>query len=450
MKFIDLFAGLGGFHLALEDLGHTCVFASELNLNLREVYKKNFPSTEKVKGDILNLDINTIGQHDVLCAGFPCQPFSRAGLRKGFEDVNKGNLFFEMMKIINKYQPEYIILENVETLLRHGGNVKRNNLKNSLNIEGETFRIIRKLLEKKKYSRGRYEIACQVLSPHEYGIPHHRRRLFIVGRLKSKGGLKHFEWPKKKDVKKTSIHNGNFTINKKIDKEELKSIKLTQDEQIIYDTWHDFVKNFPKENSLPSFPIWSHEWGANYPFEEKTPFSCNKNELVGLMGSYGEKIKSMKHNEIINKYIPRYSQSENEKFPDWKVRYIKQNRDFYKKNKEYLDSFKKRLYGLEFSYQKLEWSCKDTSHTFNDKIIQFRQSGLRISRDNWFPALTTVSTQRPYMPFVGRKMTVDELAQLQSMNGLKYKPEYNNGAKKAYGNAVNTEVVKLICKNLLL
>ena len=181
MKFIDLFAGLGGFHLGLERLGHECVFASEINKNLRELYSKNFPKTIKIVGDITKVDINQIGNHDILTAGFPCQPFSRAGLRKGFDDKYKGNLFFEIIKILNKYQPEYIILENVETLLKHGGNVTKNKLKNSINTEGVTFRTIRKLLEKEKFSRGRYEIACQILSPHEFGIPQHRKRLFFMG-----------------------------------------------------------------------------------------------------------------------------------------------------------------------------------------------------------------------------------------------------------------------------
>ena len=113
MKFIDLFAGLGGFHLGLEELGHECVFASEINKNLREIYLRNFPNT-KISGDITKVDINKIGDHSILTAGFPCQPFSRAGLRKGFDDETKGNLFFDIMKIINKYHPEYIILENVE------------------------------------------------------------------------------------------------------------------------------------------------------------------------------------------------------------------------------------------------------------------------------------------------------------------------------------------------
>ena len=449
MNFIDLFAGLGGFHIALQELGHKCIYASELNSNLRDVYKKNFPDTKLIVGDILKVDLKKIGNHDILCAGFPCQPFSRAGLRKGFEDENKGNLFFEILKILNLYKPEYLILENVETLLKHGGNVKKNKLNNSLNEEGETFRTIRKLLEKKKFSKGQYEIACKVLSPHEFGIPQHRRRLFIVGRLKSKGGLKNFNWPDKQNISKTSIHNGYFKLSEKISADELDSINLTKNEQVIYDTWHDFVKNFTIDNPIPSFPIWAHEWGATYPYKEETPYASTVESLNNFCGSFGKTIKSDNKEEILVNFIPRYSQTKIDVFPRWKIRYIEQNRLFYLANKEYLDVFKERLKNFEFSYQKLEWGCKGAKHTFNDKIIQFRQSGLRVSKDNWFPALTTVSTQRPYMPFAARKMSVDELSQIQSLQHLKYKPEFNNGAKAAYGNAVNSKIVKLIIKNLI-
>lgn len=449
MKFIDLFAGLGGFHLGLSELGHECVFASEINKNLREIYSKNFPSTT-IAGDITKVDVNKIGDHSILTAGFPCQPFSRAGLRKGFNDKNKGNLFFEIMKIINKYNPEYIILENVETLLRHGGNIKLNKLKNSINTEGETFRTIREMLEKKKYSRGRYEVACQILSPHEFGIPQHRRRLFIVARLRSKGGLKHFEWPNKHDLSKTSIHNEFFKLDKNITDEELNFIKLTKDEKKIFTTWKYFVENFPKNKNLPSFPIWSHEWGATYDYKEKTPYYSSLKELQNKHGMYGQRILSNNKQEILDKYIPRYSQQKTEKFPSWKIRYIEQNRNFYQDNKYYLDKFKSKILNFEFSYQKFEWACKGEKHTFNDKIIQFRQSGLRVSRNRWFPALTTISTQRPYMPFANRKMTVNELSQLQSLQKLKYKPEFNNGAKTAYGNAVNSKIVELIAKNLII
>ena len=97
LKFIDLFAGLGGFHLALQSLGHECVFASELNHELRELYTKNHKT--KIEGDINAVDVNTIPAHDILCAGFPCQPFSKAGAQLGLDDPKNGNLFYKIIEI---------------------------------------------------------------------------------------------------------------------------------------------------------------------------------------------------------------------------------------------------------------------------------------------------------------------------------------------------------------
>lgn len=102
MTFIDLFAGLGGFHVALHELGCKCVFASELREDLRTLYKLNFPDTPIVEGDITKVDLSLIPHHDILCAGFPCQPFSQAGKRMGFKDEGRGNMFSYICKVIEE------------------------------------------------------------------------------------------------------------------------------------------------------------------------------------------------------------------------------------------------------------------------------------------------------------------------------------------------------------
>jgi DNA (cytosine-5)-methyltransferase 1 len=114
LKCIDLFAGLGGFHLALADLGHKCVFASELYEEQRELFEKNHQT--KIQEDINDVDKNSIPPHDILCAGFPCQPFSKAGAQLGLNDPNNGNLFYKIMEIINQHEPEFVFLENVSNL----------------------------------------------------------------------------------------------------------------------------------------------------------------------------------------------------------------------------------------------------------------------------------------------------------------------------------------------
>jgi len=115
LKFIDLFAGLGGFHLALSELGHNCVFASEINEDLRTLYKTNYGLD--CDGDINQVDIPQIPKHDIICAGFPCQPFSKAGKQNGLKDVDNGTFFEKrIMEIADYHQTEYIFLENVPNL----------------------------------------------------------------------------------------------------------------------------------------------------------------------------------------------------------------------------------------------------------------------------------------------------------------------------------------------
>ena len=121
LNFIDLFAGLGGFHIALSELGHNCVFASELNEDLRQLYKINHGI--ECEGDITKIDIANIPEHDIICAGFPCQPFSKAGNQNGLKDADNGNLFDRIMEIADHQVPEYIFLENVPNLKRQFTNL---------------------------------------------------------------------------------------------------------------------------------------------------------------------------------------------------------------------------------------------------------------------------------------------------------------------------------------
>ena len=114
MRFIDIFAGLGGFHTGLARLGHTCVFASELDVSLQELYKKNYGL--QPEGDIRKIPIEKIPAHDILCAGSPCQPFSKAGEQQGFECPKWGDLFGHVLRILQYHKPQYVMLENVPNL----------------------------------------------------------------------------------------------------------------------------------------------------------------------------------------------------------------------------------------------------------------------------------------------------------------------------------------------
>ena len=170
-KFVDLFAGLGGFHVGLQKLGGTCVFAAEWQPHLRDLYEVNFGL--RPHGDIRDVSPNSVPNHDLLCAGFPCQPFSKAGQQLGFECTHQGDLFFNVASIIEAKEPPYVILENVPNLLQHNA--------------GKTFTRIKGILASAGYS-----VDARRFSPHQFGIPQIRDRLYIVG---SRKGLGEFEWP---------------------------------------------------------------------------------------------------------------------------------------------------------------------------------------------------------------------------------------------------------------
>ena len=174
MKFIDLFAGIGGFHLALHDLGHECVFASEIDKNARITYKENFirrsPSlfaNNAYNDNILSItDPSTeIPDFDILCAGFPCQPFSQAGFKRGFSEGkdDRGNMFFNICSIIEAKRPRAFFLENVRHILKHDN--------------GRTFSIIKEHLEEKLG----YSFAFKVVKASDHGLPQFRPRVFMVG-----------------------------------------------------------------------------------------------------------------------------------------------------------------------------------------------------------------------------------------------------------------------------
>ena len=118
-KFIDLFCGIGGFHQAMADLGGECVYASDIDADCRKTYERNYGI--KPDGDITKVEAKDIPAHNVLCGGFPCQAFSKAGNRLGFADPTKGTLFFDIMRIAKYHKPEYMLLENVRNLASHDG-----------------------------------------------------------------------------------------------------------------------------------------------------------------------------------------------------------------------------------------------------------------------------------------------------------------------------------------
>lgn len=195
-KFIDLFCGIGGFHLAFENLAE-CVFANDWNEHAVKTYRENF-TTNLVCGDLSQIDINTIPDHDILCAGFPCQPFSIAGTQEGFNHPTQGTLFFDVVSIIKEKKPKVVFLENVKNLIKHD--------------QGNTFQIILKSIRELGY-----HIKFKVLNTTEYGnIPHNRERIFILCFSDVKQCEK-FKFPQKL-LLKTELFKDIIDITKPADK----------------------------------------------------------------------------------------------------------------------------------------------------------------------------------------------------------------------------------------
>lgn len=177
--FIDLFAGIGGVRMGFEAAGGRCVFTSEWDEYAQKTYTKNFGEDHKIAGDITKIDAREIPDHDVLLAGFPCQPFSLAGVSKknalgrphGFECATQGTLFFDVQRIIAKKKPKAFLLENVKNLVSHDG--------------GNTFRVIMDILEKKL----KYTVRPMVVDGRRF-VPQHRQRILIVGFQRDVG----FDW----------------------------------------------------------------------------------------------------------------------------------------------------------------------------------------------------------------------------------------------------------------
>ena len=172
-RFIDLFSGLGGFRLALESYGAECVYSNEWDIQAQNVYEDNFG--DRPDGDITEVNEKQIPQHDIICAGFPCQAFSISGKQKGFED-SRGTLFFDVARITKRHRPKVLFLENVKNLTSHD--------------KGNTLRVIIETLNELGY-----DVNYKVLNALDYGIPQKRERIYIVAFRKDLK-IKNFKFPK--------------------------------------------------------------------------------------------------------------------------------------------------------------------------------------------------------------------------------------------------------------
>lgn len=383
-KFIDLFAGIGGFHQAMTSIGGQCVFASEIDEPAIDTYKENYGINSGV--DITKVDPKMIPKHDVLCAGFPCQAFSKAGNQLGFQDKTKGTLFFEIVRILKYHQTPYIILENVRNLAAHD--------------KGRTWEIIKNSLKELGYVVTEKPI---IISPHHLGIPQLRERVVILGVHKSIGVDKiDITVPK---VEKNSLDFLSYGI---LQEEPVdKKYYISEYEEKVLNCWDDFIKGI--KETIIGFPIWSFEFKEIYDYTD-----------------------------------PKYN------YPEWKQIFIKKNRELYLNNKKFIDKWFKKYNNLDDfvpTHRKFEWQCGEYHSSVWDGIIQFRPSGIRVKRANVFPALVAM-VHIPIIGPLKRRITPREAARLQSFpdNFIINKNDFQ--AYKQFGNAVNVKVIEYMAKQL--
>ena len=198
--FIDLFAGVGGIRIAFEKVKGECVFTSEWDKFSQITYEANFK--DKPDGDITKIEVQDIPKHDILLGGFPCQPFSNAGLKQGFDDT-RGTLFFDVARIIDYRKPSMILLENVKGFVNHD--------------KGRTMKIVTETLEELGYN-----VFYKVLNARDFGVPQNRERIYIVGINKRKLGSIGFVFPtppykevKVGDILETKVDD-KYTLSNKL------------------------------------------------------------------------------------------------------------------------------------------------------------------------------------------------------------------------------------------
>lgn len=385
-KFIDLFCGIGGFHQALSGLGGECVYACDIDADCRKTYERNYGIHPD--GDITKVSECDIPEHDVLCAGFPCQAFSKAGKRLGFADETKGTLFFDILRILKYHKPKYALLENVRNLASHD--------------HGNTWKVIHDSLVEAGYNVLDEPV---IFSPHYIGVPQHRERVFIMCVRKDVGTLPRFYFNIER-IPDCSIDDILLSDNE-ID--NLEKYRLKPQMIAWIDNWNIFLQGI-KCDKLPGFPIWA------------------------------DSLCAMEDNPMIGDW---------DEMPRWMKNFIKKNSELWEKNKDFIDQWlpvakeNPLFFG---SKAKLEWQAGETKHpNVWQHIMQIRPSGLRVKPGTYFPALVAI-TQTSIVGSRKRFLTPRECARLQSFPDNFIYDDKIAQAYKQFGNSINVELVKLFAR----
>jgi DNA (cytosine-5)-methyltransferase 1 len=404
-KFVDLFAGIGGFHAALGALGGECVYASEWDENAARIYERNW--NLKPDGDITlaaNDEVMNIPEHDVLVGGFPCQPFSKSGKQMGMEET-RGTLFWNIAKIIEVRKPTMVLLENVQ------------------NITGprhiHEWEVIIKTLRDLGYrvSEDPMVVSPHLIRPEFGGRPQVRNRVFIAATRIPKG-IPNFKSNVSIPDLRPVMNDWDplkWNLEKDLPLEKIKSsvekskVVLSEPEIRWIDAWNDFVivmRERLKGEKLPGFPIWAEAWV-----------------------------------HIDDLKIPKGT-------PAWKQTFLEKNAQFYTDHRVVLNKWLKKWNNLEDfppSRRKFEWQAQDAKSLW-DTVMHFRPSGIRAKKATYVPALVAI-TQTSIVGKQKRRITIREGARLQGLpDWFDFVDQQNSLTYKQLGNGVNVGAVFNVIK----
>jgi DNA (cytosine-5)-methyltransferase 1 len=403
-KFIDLFAGIGGFHAALAGMGGHCVYASEIDPKAAAVYRKNWKldPLSDITVDA-NEDVMNVPAHDVLTAGFPCQPFSKSGAQLGMDET-RGTLYWNILKIIQAHHPKIVLLENVRNLAgpRH---------RHEWQVIIETLRA-----EGYRVSETPAIFSPHLLPPDLGGRPQVRERVFITATYlgpdadprelvaeppvsnRPVAGWDPKTWHLETDLPLDPDHHAE-------------GCDLTNTERLWVDAWDDFVTLMLRAREgrrLPGFPLWADEWVTTAKLR-----------------------------------IPRGT-------PKWKADYLRKNAEFYTANKKVIDKWASKwgVYTDAFpaSRRKLEWQAQDSFRLW-DTVMHFRPSGIRAKAATYVPALVAI-TQTSIVGPRERRLSPREAARLQGLpDWFTFGEQPNSATYRQLGNGVSVSAVWHVLKS---
>lgn len=405
-RFVDLFSGIGGFHAALSAMGGKCVYAVEVDQRAALIYRQNWGIDPL--GDI-TLDATEqevkIPEHEVLVAGFPCQPFSKSGKQLGMDET-RGTLYWNILQIIKKRKPALVILENVRNLAGPRHKHEWETIVESL--RGQNYIV----------SDAPTIFSPHLLPPSHGGRPQIRERVFICA--------------VRANSKKISLApKSPILINRPLGDWDPKSWKVATDlpldldvtephcvlsdkELLWIDAWNDFVvsiANYRNGKRLPSFPLWADAW---------QPLS----KMAIEAGT-----------------------------PEWKITYLQKNATFYEQHREFIDSWTEKwnIYSEAFptSRRKLEWQAQDAKSLW-ETVMHFRPSGIRVKQESYLPALVAI-TQTSILGSQRRRISTREAARLQGLpEWFDFSGQSIATTHRQLGNGVNVGVVYHILRTTVM